>query len=63
MKKNEKKTYKFNLCQPLILHLSCLILFQSFVHTQIYLLAKLYSGTTSAILLHKNHVLGGKHTS
>jgi hypothetical protein len=63
MKKNEKKMYKFNLCQPLILHLSCLVLFQSLVRTQPYLLAKLYSGSASAILLHKNHVLGGKHTS
>jgi hypothetical protein len=63
MKKNENKMYKFKLCQPLILHLSCLILFQSLVHTQMYLLAKLYSATASAILLHKNHVLGGKHTS
>jgi hypothetical protein len=63
MKKNEKKMYKFNLCQPLILHLYCLILFQSLVHTQLYLLAKLYSCTASAILLDKNHVLGGKHTS
>jgi hypothetical protein len=63
MKKNEKKGYKFKSSQPLILHLSCLILFQSLVHTQLYLLAKLYSGNASDILLHKNHVLGGKHTS